>query len=198
MFRFLSSALQFMKRKYPFLPAFGPAENRERCIQSSQQVYDRLMMRTPHLRELPFETLALLARDDEGGIDQAKAKELIKAFRPERDGSLGKLDFVKSVDAIYKRLRLLSANITNSSQIDKAVETPVNILFYVVLGCYVLYELGEDPLKIFFSFSSVILGFAFMFGASASKYFEVSDWISCISCLGGRRRLVQHSSLELS
>jgi hypothetical protein len=80
------------------------------------------------LNELPFETLAVLAKDVNGGINQDKAKELIKAFRPERDGSLGKLEFVKSVDVMYKRLRLLSANITNSSQIDKAIESLFNFV----------------------------------------------------------------------
>lgn len=137
-----------MKKKYPFLPAFGPADTRERCIQSAQQVYDRLRMRTPYLQYLPFETLALIAKDDEGGIDQKKARELIKIFRPERDGSIAKLDFVKSIDAIYKQLRLLSANVSNSSQIDKAVESIVNVFFYVILGCYVLYgtSIGSAPI----------------------------------------------------
>jgi hypothetical protein len=60
--------------------------------------------------------LALLAKDEKGGIDQEKAKDLIRVFRPERDGSLSKLEFVKSIDAIYKELRLLAANISNSSQ----------------------------------------------------------------------------------
>lgn len=167
-------ALTFMKKKYPFLHAFGPADTRERCIESAQLVYDRLLMRTPHLNVLPFETLALLAKDEKGGIDQTKARQLIKVFRPERDGTLAKLDFVKSIDAVYKQLRLLSANVSNSSQIDRAVESLVNVVFYIILGCYVLSELGEDPLTLFFSFSSVILGFAFMFGASSAKFFDVS------------------------
>lgn len=149
------------------------ADSRERCIKSSQAVYDRLMLRTPDREVMPFETLALLAKDDKGGIDQTKAKELIKVFRPERDGSLGKLEFVKSIDVVYKQLRLLSANISNSSQIDKAIESLFNVIFYVIVGCYVLAALGQNPRTIFFSFSSVLLGFTFMFGASSSKYFEV-------------------------
>ena len=58
------------------------------------------MIRTPHARVLPFETLALLAKNEDGGIDSDRAKELIKIFRPERDGSLGKLEFVKSIDQV--------------------------------------------------------------------------------------------------
>ena len=121
-------------------------------------------MRTPNRDTVPFETLALLAKDDKGGINQEKAKELIKVFRPERDGTIGKVEFVKSVDSVYKQLRLLSANIRNSSQIDKAIESLVNVGFYILVGCYVLSALGQNPTAIFFSFSSVILGFAFMFG----------------------------------
>ena len=105
-------------------------------------------------------------------MDQAKAKELIHAFRPDRDGSLGKLEFVKSIDVIYKELRLLSANISNSSYMDDAVENIVNIGFYIVLGAVIIYRLGEDPLALFLSLSSIILAFAFMFGKSASKYFD--------------------------
>lgn len=131
-----------------------------------------MLLRTPFRDELPFETLALLAKNEDGGLDQEKAKELIKAFRPDRDGTLGKLEFVKSIDVIYKELRLLSANITNSSQMDAAVESLVNVVFYIILGAIMIYRLGEDPLALFFSFSSVILAFAFMFGKSAAKYFD--------------------------
>lgn len=123
------------------------------------------MIRTPHLDELPFETLALLAKDEKGGIIQSKAKDLIKVFRPERDGTLGKLEFVKSIDVVYKQLRLLSANISNSSQLDKAIESLINLVFYVIIACYAIAALGKDPRSIFLSFSSVILGFTFMFGA---------------------------------
>ena len=61
------------------------------------------MLRTPEQSILPFDTLALLAKDDENGIDQNKAKLLIKAFRPDRDGKLSKLDFVKSCDSGKER-----------------------------------------------------------------------------------------------
>lgn len=152
---------------------YTQADTRERCIESAQAVYDRLMMRTPFESALPFETLVLLARNEKGDIDKEKAKELIKLIRPERDGTVGILEFVKSIDAVYKQLRLLSANISNSSQLDKAVEAIINVFYYVFLGCVVLIVFGQNPSAIFLSFSSVALGFAFMFGASASKYFEV-------------------------
>jgi len=148
------------------------ADTREHCIASAQAVYDRLLLRTPGQGILPFDTLALLAKDERDHIDKEKAKLLIKAFRPDRDGKLSKLDFVKSVDAVYKAIRLLSANISNSSQIDAAVEGIINIAFYFLLGAVLLAMLGQNPLEVFLSFSGVVLAFAFMFGSSSSKYFE--------------------------
>jgi hypothetical protein len=65
------------------------------------------------------------------------------------------------------------ATIENSSQIDRAFENILNVLFYIVIGCCVLSFLGFDPLALFFSLSSVILAFAFMFSSASAKYFEV-------------------------
>jgi hypothetical protein len=131
-----------------------------------------LLLRTPGKSEIPFETLALLAKDEMGRIDQEKAKELIRVFRPDRDGRLGKLEFVKSVDVIYKELRLLSANISNSSEMDAAVHSLVNVIFYIVLGAIIVYRFGEDPMALFLSFSGIFLAFAFLIGKSSAKYFD--------------------------
>jgi hypothetical protein len=167
-------ALCFMNVKYPFSLNFGPADTRDRCIKSSQRVFRNLLLRTPERDDLPFETLALLAKSGSGRFEEDEAKELIRVFRPNRDGRLSELDFVRSIDRVYKAARLLSANISSSSNTDRAVENLINACFYCVLGFYVIGEFGIDPLRIFFSFSSVILAFAFMFGSSAAKYFEVS------------------------
>ena len=91
---------------------------------------------------LKFETLALIALDGKGVIDQSKAKEILKLFRPDRDGNLTMLDFVKSVDSIYKEYRLLQATIDNSSQIDRAFENILNVVFYVIVFAIILWQLG--------------------------------------------------------
>ena len=79
---------------------------------------------------------------------------------------------MKSVDAVYKRMRFLGANIHNSSQIDIATEGLLNVGFYFILVCIVLGALGIDPLRLFFSLSSFVLAFAFMFGTAAANYFS--------------------------
>lgn len=147
-----------MKRRYPFLPVFGRADTRDKCIRSAQRVYDRLMLRTPSMRKLPFSTIALLAKNNEDGrMDKQKLKELIRVFRPDRDGKISKLDFVKSVDTIYRDLRKLSLNIEDNVQIDKAVELLFNVIFYFVVASFVLQQLGVDPFQLFASIFPLII-----------------------------------------
>jgi hypothetical protein len=136
------NALTFIKNDYPFSYAFGPAYSREACIESAQEVYNRLLMRTPGDTSIQFETMALIALDDAGRIDQQKAKDLVKVFRPDRDGVLTLLDFVKSTDSVYKEFRLLQASIQNSSQIDRGFENILNVIFYIVVVAIVLSQLG--------------------------------------------------------
>jgi small-conductance mechanosensitive channel len=121
---------------------------------------------------LHFETLAMIAVRSNGQIDQLKAKDLIRVFRPDRNGCLSLLDFVKSVDIVYKELRFLQASIDNSSQIDKSFENIINIVFYAIIVAIVMSQLGFDPFSLFLSLSSVVLAFAFAIGSASSKYFE--------------------------
>lgn len=74
-------------------------------------------MKTPSADILNFGTIALLAIDNDGTMDEEYVKELIKFFRPDRDGKLSLLDFAKTVDAAYKELRLLRATVANSSKV---------------------------------------------------------------------------------
>ena len=82
------------------------------------------------------------------------------------------LQFVKSVDSVYKEAKLLRASVRNSEKIDRAFERLVNVIFYTVAFCIVLSQIGFDPLKMFLSLSSIILAFAFMIGTASSKMFE--------------------------
>eukprot|EP00977_Amphora_coffeiformis_P012336 scaffold3043_cov180-Amphora_coffeaeformis.AAC.28 len=165
-------ALTFIHKRFPFGKEFGPADTRAACIESAQEIYHRLMLATPGEEFLSFETMAFLALEDDGTINQDKVKAMIKLFRPDRQGNLTLLDFCKSVDAVYKEFRFLGATIENSSRIDRAFENIFNAVFYVILGSIILSQLGFDPLSLFLSLSSVILAFAFMIGSASAKYFE--------------------------
>lgn len=105
-------------------------------------MYNRLLKRTPYEKHVQFETIALAALGEDGKIDQQKAKDLVKVFRPDRKGALAVLDFVKSTDSVYKEFRLLQASIENSSQIDHAFENIFNVLFYTVVVTITMSQLG--------------------------------------------------------
>jgi hypothetical protein len=177
----VDSILQFRRAicllktiNYPFSALFGIADTRADCIESAQEVYERLLLRTPNTDVLSFEVIALLGVNDDGSLDQSKCRELVRLFRPDRDGNLLLLDFVKSIDSVYKDMRILRAAVANSSSIDHAFESIINGVFYVIVTTIILGQLGFDPLALFLSISGVILAFAFMIGSASSKYFEVS------------------------
>jgi hypothetical protein len=164
-----------MDTPYPFSGAFGLADRREHCVISAQNVYDRLMLKNQTVNgKLHFDTLAVLALQSDGELDPELAKELIRLFRPDRDGGISCLDFVRSIDGVYKDLRMLRATVAASSKIDKALESIMNVFFYVAICCIILAAYGFDPLSLFISLSSVIVAFAFMIGTASAKYFEVS------------------------
>jgi len=121
---------------------------------------------------LPFSILSVLAMDRNGDFVDAKIKSHIRLFRPDRDGNLSKLDFVKSVDTVYKQLRLLRASIANSRQIDLAFERIANCFFYFFLVIIAVAILGINIWTVFLSFNTFFLGFSFLFGSAASNYFE--------------------------
>ena len=134
---------------------------------SAENVYNRLVESDEILN---FDSIASLAVR-RGDLDEDKLKALIKLFRPDRDGTLSLLDFAKSVDAVYKELRLLRASVANSTKMDSSFETIFNVIFYFFLGCIALAILGIDPLVLFASVSGFILGFSFMIGQASAQYF---------------------------
>lgn len=142
-------ALALTNNDYPFSVLFGPAGTREDCVQSSQKVYTHLLLRQPErARVLDFDTIALVVAADNGNVDWATMKELIQLFRPDRDGTLTEIDFIKSIDAIYKRLRLLSASIAHSRQVDHTFEQIFNWAFYTIFFVIMLSVLGYDPMAL--------------------------------------------------
>ena len=121
---------------------------------------------------LKFDVLALAATRSNSDLNVSDLKNLIRLFRPDRDGKISLLDFVKSVDSVYKEARLLRASVRNSEKIDRAFENAINVVFYLMVACVVLSQIGFDPLALFLSLSSIILAFAFMIGSASSKMFE--------------------------
>ena len=166
-------ALACLYTPFPFSQAFGLADSREHCVESSQEIYQKLLSESPGDGEqLYFEVIALLGVESDGNLDQRKIRELIRLFRPDRDGVVDVLSFAKSIDLVYKEIRVLRAAVANSSKIDRAFENIINVIFYGIVTTILVSRLGFDPLALFLSFSGVVLAFAFMISSASSKYFE--------------------------
>jgi hypothetical protein len=69
-------------------------------ILGSQEVFGKLMKRSAVLDALKFDVLAAVAKLCDGTLNQEKLKRVIRLFRPDRDGNLSLLEFVKSVDVV--------------------------------------------------------------------------------------------------
>eukprot|EP00557_Chaetoceros_sp_GSL56_P008411 CAMPEP_0176506328 /NCGR_PEP_ID=MMETSP0200_2-20121128/16971_1 /TAXON_ID=947934 /ORGANISM="Chaetoceros sp., Strain GSL56" /LENGTH=975 /DNA_ID=CAMNT_0017905945 /DNA_START=568 /DNA_END=3491 /DNA_ORIENTATION=+ len=164
-------SLKYLDGPHPLSVPFGLADTRRACCKSAQQVYDRLLMKTPGTSVLHFDTLCLLAVGRDGKLQKDKARAMIRLFRPHRNGDLTKLDFVRSCDKIYRRARMFRAMTLASAQLDDAFEQLINIAFYVVTGFVVLVVVGFETTRLV-SFSAGIFSLSFLFGASASRYLE--------------------------
>lgn len=161
-----------MENPHLFSVAFGLADTRENCVQSAQYLYQRLLLQNPNDDILTFEVLSLVALRKGDDLDQIKLKELIRVLRPDRNGNVAMLDFVKSIDTVYKEMRTLRASIKNSQKLDRALEKIFNIFFFVIMATVILSVLGFNPLALFLSMSSFVVAFAFMISSASSKYFE--------------------------
>lgn len=164
-------SLSLLNTAFIFSIAWGDVSSREAMVLSSEEVYRRLVSGSMNRDVLTFDVLASICRSRRK-LDQSKLKDLIRLLRPDRNGNLTLLDFVKSVDSVYKEVKLLRATIKNSEKIDLALERFINIVFYTVTGCVLLSQLGFNPFSLFLSLSSIILAFAFMIGSAASKMCE--------------------------
>jgi hypothetical protein len=116
------TSLSMLNTPYPFGSTFGPAGTRGECIESIEAVYNRLLLHNPREPCLHFNTIATLAVRNDGQLDEPLLKELVKLFRPDRDGTLRLLDFAKSIDTCYKDIRLLRASVASHSRVRRLQE----------------------------------------------------------------------------
>lgn len=163
-------AVKFINSDHPFSPAFGKATSREETALLSQNMYQKLL---PRRREvLHFQDICKIAENGNGVKDKKKVLELVRLFRPNREGVITKLEFVKSIDSVYKELKLILANINSSSQIDRAYGQIANLLFFISGTVVGLWSLSVDIKTLVIGISGLLVSFAFMIGSSASKYLE--------------------------
>ena len=139
-------ALELMDESHPFGEAFGKASKRDDCILSAHAVYLRLMKLTPKEKELPFESLALIAHDLED-TEEAHYKRgaLLKLFRPDKDKKVPLLAFIQTCDTLYRRLRYFRASVGNATVIDHVLEDVCDYLVAFILFLVSLSILNVNP-----------------------------------------------------
>eukprot|EP00557_Chaetoceros_sp_GSL56_P007064 CAMPEP_0176504220 /NCGR_PEP_ID=MMETSP0200_2-20121128/15805_1 /TAXON_ID=947934 /ORGANISM="Chaetoceros sp., Strain GSL56" /LENGTH=888 /DNA_ID=CAMNT_0017903613 /DNA_START=3159 /DNA_END=5822 /DNA_ORIENTATION=+ len=164
--------LNYMDTDHPLSVPFGKADTQKHCIESSEKVFNRLLMKTPEVNKLKFETLLIVALNEDGTLDRGKVKLLKKLFKPSRHGYITVYDFIRACHDVYKRIKMFRAKTLNSAQLDDAFEQLINIVFYFALTLVALTILGVDPFSVFISLTGILVPLAFLFNEAGSEYFQ--------------------------
>ena len=88
-------ALAFIDAEYPFSFAFGLAKTRVDCVESAQAVFTRL---SDDEDTLKFDVMAPLVISRGGKLNREKMKSLCRLLRPTPEGTLSRIDFLRSID----------------------------------------------------------------------------------------------------
>lgn len=139
-------ALELMDESRPFGEAFGEAAKRDDCIMSAHEIYMRLMKLTPKEKQLPFESLAMIAQGLEDEEEaHYKRGALLKLFRPDKDKKVPLLAFIQTCDTLYRRLRYFRASVGNATVIDHVLEDVCDYLVTFLLFLVSLSILNFNP-----------------------------------------------------
>eukprot|EP00980_Cylindrotheca_fusiformis_P014033 scaffold3670_cov124-Cylindrotheca_fusiformis.AAC.9 len=176
------ASLSVLESPMPYSPVFGEARTRSETIKRSEALYGQLLKKQeflygnepllPEYGVLRFHTIAITAIKSNGTFDRTLCRELVKLFRPSRNGNITKLDFCKSIDSHYKELRKLRASIANEGRVNTASEKLVDSVFFLIVAIVGLSVLGIDPIALFGVLTSFILGFSFMISGASSDFFR--------------------------
>ena len=164
-------SLKYLDGANPLSAPFGLADTRKSCCASAQNVFKCLLQKTPGASKLHFDTIAVLALDPDGKLQTDKTRAMIRLFRPDREGYLTELAFVKSCDHLYRRARVFRASTLKAAQLDDAFEGLINVGFYVVLAVIVMavFGIGGDSIG---TILALFVSLSFVFGPTVSKYLE--------------------------
>lgn len=79
---------------------------------------------------------------------------------------------MKSIDTVYKDLRMLRASILNLQKMNAAIQALWDVIFYFFAVWVFLLSIGIDVAALIASLVAFVVGFAFMVGGALSKAFE--------------------------
>ncbi|KAL7557212.1 hypothetical protein ACA910_001280 [Epithemia clementina (nom. ined.)] len=166
-------ALAVTTKPFFFSSAFGPVESRDNCIKSADRLFRRLLKLFEEGDTVDVNKLVRWMY--KGGHlpgQKEKAAHLMLLLNPDVENRLNIVDFVKGIDAIYQRVRLLENAVHNASHLDRSYEKILNYVFYFILGCVVLAILSLDPMTLLLTVSGLLVAFSFMIGPGSAAYFE--------------------------
>ena len=187
------SSVSVLKSEYPFSPFFGKAKTREDVVEGSQRLYLNLLQKQERLNLsksmsaksnddeddnyvpalLHFHTIALAALNPrDQSVDDQMIKDMVRLLRPSRTGEINLLEFCKSIDTLYKKMRKLRASLVNEGRVNAASERLLNAIFYFILFICWLAIIGIDPIVLIGLFSSMLISISFMIGGAAADYFR--------------------------
>lgn len=191
------SSLGVLNSDHPFGQYFGYCPTRYDSVECSQRMYANLLKvqnRVPSIKEvitspksssssssssdesttdaalttLKFHTIALIAIDETGELDTDQVKQLMKLYRPTRDGDISLIDFCKSVDSVYKEIRKLRASVANEVVMNAAAEKLIDFIFYTAIFILALVAVGVDVVVLFGGMAALIISFSFCVGGASS------------------------------
>ncbi len=159
----------------PFSLAFGNAQSRKNGIESAQIVFRRLASKFKQHDTFPFvDVISGLACSSQSEFDRDKVVQLIRLFRPDRDGILSKSDFLKTVDTVYKNLRRLQLSFAAASTIYDTCDGVIDGVFYTFLGGLLLAAVVKNVSQHFlFYFLSFGIWLTVCAGGAIAKCMEV-------------------------
>lgn len=111
-------AISHLTIVHPFSTAFGPADSRKNCLASASRLFHGLLSLQNEKNFLKFRTLGELAinpNGPNGSIDPAKLQRLVQLLRPNKEMVIDAICFARSVDKVYRELKMLVAGIRNAS-----------------------------------------------------------------------------------
>ena len=91
-----------------FSSAFGPAGTREQTVKSAEFLFHRLLKLLADKEETSINLYRIVNWMYRGGNTEAQKKhveEYIEFFNANEDGKVYIIDFVTSIDAVYRKLR---------------------------------------------------------------------------------------------
>jgi len=152
-----------------FSPAFGSVETRQSLVDSAKKLYINLAStQESHEDTLRFETIAKAS--SLGSFDNRNCVATV--FTPDKDGTLSEMQFVESVEKVYKKLVCLYKASENATSIDAFLEGFVDGLFFVCSAFFFLAVFGLHSLALSLGAASLGLSLLVLSSAAVSSYIE--------------------------